>query len=165
MAMEKITNALHDPVANVEGASEEVKSQEKSDKAESNTAQGLKRKASESDISESDKSEDSPEHRNGDTKKHKPAEKPAEEVAREITPSSEPADEPVVVPTPQKRRKSEQIENQDAERYCYCDSPSAGPMVGCDSPDCERQWFHFYCAGLKEAPPDDVAWFCRDCTK
>jgi hypothetical protein len=165
MAMEKITNALHDPVANVEGASEEVRSQEKSDKAESNTAQGLKRKASESDISESDKSEDSHEHPNGDTKKHKPAEEPAEETAREISPSSEPEDEPVVVPTPQKRRKSEQIENQDTERYCYCDSPSAGPMVGCDSPDCERQWFHFYCAGLKEAPPDDVPWFCRDCTK
>jgi tRNA A-37 threonylcarbamoyl transferase component Bud32 len=165
MALEKITNALHDPVANVEGASEEGESQGKSDKPESNTVQGVKRKASESDISESGKSEDSNEHRNGDAKKHKPAEEASEEIAREVTPPSEDADEPVVVPTPPKRRKSEQVDNQDTERYCYCDAPSAGPMVGCDNPDCDRQWFHFYCAGLKEAPPDDVAWFCRDCTK
>ena len=165
MALEKITNALHDPVANVEGASEKVTRTEKSNSPDSNTAQGLKRKASESDVSDSDRSEDSHQHRNGDTKKHKPADEPEEELAREVTPPSEDAEEPVVVPTPQKRRKSEVVENQDQERYCYCDAPSAGPMVGCDNPDCERQWFHFYCAGLKESPPDDVAWFCRDCTE
>lgn len=164
MALEKITNALHDPIANVEGAREGVKSQEKSTKSDSNTAQGLKRKASDSDISDSDKSEDSQQYRNADTKKHKPADETVGETAREVTPPSD-ADEPVVVPTPQKRRKSEQVENQDAERYCYCDAPSAGPMVGCDNDDCERQWFHFYCAGLKESPPEDVAWFCRDCTE
>jgi tRNA A-37 threonylcarbamoyl transferase component Bud32 len=165
MALEKITNALHDPVANVEGASEEPTRQEKSNSPDSNTAQGLKRKASESDVSDSDRSEESHQHRNGDTKKHKLADEPEEEeTVREVTPPSDTADEPIVVPTPQKRRKSEVVENQEAERYCYCDSPSAGPMVGCDNPDCERQWFHFYCAGLKESPPDDVAWFCRDCT-
>jgi tRNA A-37 threonylcarbamoyl transferase component Bud32 len=165
MAMEKITNALHDPVANVEGASKRATRQERSSSPESNTAKGLKRKASESDVSDSDKSEDSYQHRNGDTKKHKPADEPEEDTAREVTPPSDSADEPVAVPTPQKRRKSEQVENQDQEIYCYCDAPSAGPMVGCDNPDCERQWFHFYCAGLKESPPDDMPWFCRDCTE
>lgn len=168
MAMEKITNALHDPVANVEGASSEEAESPRGSKAHE-PAQGVKRKASEpaSENSEDDQDEES--HRNGDTKKHKPAEEEEqeedlEEVAREATPPSEESEEPEVVPTPPKRRKSKQIENQAAERYCYCDSPSAGPMVGCDNPDCERQWFHFYCAGLKKSPPEDVAWFCRDCS-
>ena len=165
MAMEKITNALHDPVANVEGASKKATREENSNSADSNTTPRLKRKASESEASDSGKSEDSYQHRNGDTKKHKPADEPKERTAREATPPSESEDEPEVVPTPQKRRKSETVENQDREIYCYCDAPSAGPMVGCDNPDCERQWFHFYCAGLKESPPDDMPWFCRDCTE
>lgn len=165
MALEKVTNALHDPVANVEGASEEVESKQKSNGSESNTAQGVKRKASESD-SVSNQSDESHQHHNGDTKKHKPAEEEAEEeTAQEVSTPLDEIDEPVVEPTPQKRRKSQQVDNQDAEIYCYCDAPSAGPMVGCDNDDCERQWFHFYCAGLKESPPDDVAWFCRDCSK
>ena len=173
MAMEKITNALHDPVANVEGGSEEPESPRGSKVHE--PSQGVKRKASEPapENSEDDQDEESHQHRNGDTKKHKPAEdddeeeeeeEEEEEVAREESPPSE-DEEPEVVPTPPKRRKSKQIENQAAERYCYCDSPSAGPMVGCDNPDCERQWFHFYCAGLKRSPPEDVPWFCRDCTQ
>jgi hypothetical protein len=131
----------------------------------------VKRKASEPAPEDSEDDDDQDEkshqhqHRNGDAKKHKPAEEEDEqEVAREETPPSD-AEEPEVVPTPPKRRKSKQIENQAAERYCYCDSPSAGPMVGCDNPDCERQWFHFYCAGLKRSPPEDVPWFCRDCTE
>ncbi|KAM0704212.1 hypothetical protein Q7P35_008445 [Cladosporium inversicolor] len=165
MAMEKITNALHDPVANVEGASEKATSQDGSNSPKSNTAQRLKRKASESEASDSDESEGSYQRRNGDTKKHKHADEPEEDTAREVTPPSDSADEPVVEPTPPKRRKSEQVENQAQEIYCYCDAPSAGPMVGCDNPDCERQWFHFYCAGLKESPPDDMPWFCRDCTE
>ena len=168
MAMEKITNALHDPVANVEGATEEAESPRGSKSHESSqAAQGVKRKASESapeNSEDDDEEEESHQHRNGDTKKHKPAEEEVEEVAREVSPPSDDAEEPEVVPTPPKRRKSKQIENQAAERYCYCDSPSAGPMVGCDNPDCERQWFHFYCAGLKRSPPEDVAWFCRDCS-
>ena len=170
MAMEKITNALHDPVANVEGGASEASESPRGSKVHE-SSQGVKRKASEPapENSEDDQDEESHQHRNGDTKKHKPAEDEEdedeeEEVAREETPPSD-AEEPEVVPTPSKRRKSKQIENQAAERYCYCDSPSAGPMVGCDNPDCERQWFHFYCAGLKRSPPEDVPWFCRDCTQ
>jgi hypothetical protein len=169
MAMEKITNALHDPVNNVEGGASEEQESPRGSKVQE-TPQGVKRKASEpapENSEDDDQDEKSHQHqqRNGDAKKHKPAEEEDEpEVAREETPPSD-AEEPEVVPTPPKRRKSKQIENQAAERYCYCDSPSAGPMVGCDNPDCERQWFHFYCAGLKRSPPEDVPWFCRDCTE
>jgi hypothetical protein len=177
MAMEKITNALHDPVANVEGGTNDEAESPRGSKVHEPT-QGVKRKASEpapenSEDDNQDEESHQHQHRNGDSKKHKPAEEEQEEedeeeegeVAHEESPPSEDEEEPEVVPTPPKRRKSKQIENQAAERYCYCDSPSAGPMVGCDNPDCERQWFHFYCAGLKRSPPEDVPWFCRDCTE
>ncbi|KAF8344333.1 uncharacterized protein EI90DRAFT_3029314 [Cantharellus anzutake] len=46
-------------------------------------------------------------------------------------------------------------------RYCYCTQVSYGEMVACDNEDCEREWFHYGCAGLKEAPKHK--WYCRDC--
>ena len=38
------------------------------------------------------------------------------------------------------------------ERYCYCDGPSYGAMVGCDGDNCVREWFHLDCVGLSRAP-------------
>ena len=38
------------------------------------------------------------------------------------------------------------------EQFCYCEKPSSGDMVFCEGGDCERQWFHFECVGLKSAP-------------
>jgi hypothetical protein len=49
----------------------------------------------------------------------------------------------------------EDIEEEIAEdelTYCYCNGVSYGEMVGCDAPDCEREWFHLECVGLKVAP-------------
>lgn len=40
----------------------------------------------------------------------------------------------------------------DEPRYCYCNGVSYGEMVACDSDDCEREWFHLACVGLKVAP-------------
>jgi hypothetical protein len=40
----------------------------------------------------------------------------------------------------------------DEPRYCYCNGVSYGQMVGCDADDCEREWFHLECVGLKVAP-------------
>lgn len=40
----------------------------------------------------------------------------------------------------------------DEPRYCYCNSVSYGEMVGCDADNCEREWFHLPCVGLKVAP-------------
>lgn len=37
-------------------------------------------------------------------------------------------------------------------RYCYCDGVSYGEMVACDADDCEKEWFHLGCVGLKSAP-------------
>ena len=42
--------------------------------------------------------------------------------------------------------------NADEPTYCYCNGVSYGEMVGCDARDCEREWFHLECVGLKVAP-------------
>lgn len=40
----------------------------------------------------------------------------------------------------------------DEPTYCYCNSVSYGEMVACDADECEREWFHLACVGLKVAP-------------
>lgn len=45
--------------------------------------------------------------------------------------------------------------------YCYCQQVSYGEMVGCDGPDCKREWFHLPCIGLTSPPKGQ--WFCEDC--
>ncbi|KAI0390986.1 hypothetical protein F5Y17DRAFT_33136 [Xylariaceae sp. FL0594] len=47
--------------------------------------------------------------------------------------------------------------------YCYCNGVSYGEMVACDHDDCEREWFHLDCVGLKAAPPSSVKWYCDNC--
>lgn len=42
--------------------------------------------------------------------------------------------------------------NPSEPRYCYCNDVSYGEMVGCDDEECEKEWFHLDCAGLKVAP-------------
>ncbi|KAM3566435.1 hypothetical protein ARSEF4850_000577 [Beauveria asiatica] len=51
----------------------------------------------------------------------------------------------------------------DEPTYCYCNSVSYGEMVACDSDDCEREWFHLDCVGLKVAPGSKTKWYCEDC--
>lgn len=51
------------------------------------------------------------------------------------------------------------------ERYCYCNRPAFGEMVGCDNEDCPvgGGWFHLECVGLHAAPEGD--WFCPTCAR
>ncbi|KAI1388473.1 uncharacterized protein F4822DRAFT_402947 [Hypoxylon trugodes] len=68
----------------------------------------------------------------------------------------------------------------DEPLYCYCNGVSYGEMVACDADDCEREWFHLDCVGLKAAPPSNseskhpcvmvyyltkllVKWYCDNC--
>ena len=73
----------------------------------------------------------------------------------------------------------------DEARYCYCGDVSYGDMVACENDNvglsvfcvfnlcvhlltldqCEREWFHFVCVGLKEPPGRRVKWYCPDCKK
>ena len=50
------------------------------------------------------------------------------------------------------------------ERYCYCQGPEHGEMIGCDNSSCPYVWFHFDCLKLS-APPKAKKWFCPDCRK
>ncbi|KAI9272522.1 hypothetical protein BY458DRAFT_508511 [Sporodiniella umbellata] len=47
-------------------------------------------------------------------------------------------------------------------KYCYCNQVSFGDMVACDGENCEKEWFHYACAGLHEPPVGK--WYCNDCT-
>lgn len=49
------------------------------------------------------------------------------------------------------------------ETYCTCGRPSEGNMICCDDPDCEIQWYHFECVGIKEPPKGK--WICSACRK
>ncbi|KAI0444462.1 hypothetical protein F4803DRAFT_249636 [Xylaria telfairii] len=51
----------------------------------------------------------------------------------------------------------------DEPLYCYCNGVSYGEMVACDADDCEREWFHLDCVGLKAAPPSNMKWYCDNC--
>lgn len=54
-------------------------------------------------------------------------------------------------------------EDNDDQLYCYCQKVSFGNMVGCDNDNCEYQWFHWECVGLKSEPEGE--WLCPTCRK
>jgi len=35
--------------------------------------------------------------------------------------------------------------------------------IGCENETCEREWFHYECVGITEAP--EGSWYCKDCLK
>ncbi|KAI8086274.1 uncharacterized protein BX664DRAFT_335391 [Halteromyces radiatus] len=45
--------------------------------------------------------------------------------------------------------------------YCYCRMVSYGEMVACDNDECDIEWFHLDCVGLR-APPKGK-WYCKNC--
>lgn len=52
-------------------------------------------------------------------------------------------------------------DNEEEQLYCTCQRVSFGNMVACDNPDCQYEWFHYECVGLKEPPVGK--WFCPTC--
>jgi hypothetical protein len=46
--------------------------------------------------------------------------------------------------------------------YCICGQVAFGEMIGCDNPDCDKEWFHVQCVGK---PDKSSKWYCPDCTK
>ncbi|RDL40736.1 FYVE zinc finger [Venustampulla echinocandica] len=55
------------------------------------------------------------------------------------------------------------IIDPDEPRYCLCNRVSFGTMIGCESHDCEKEWFHLECVGLTEIPPRTTKWYCPEC--
>jgi len=60
-----------------------------------------------------------------------------------------------------KKKNRKRVNSKGEPIYCYCGQVSYGEMVGCDGEDCEKEWFHLPCTGLKEPPKG--AWYCEDC--
>ncbi|GAA6018941.1 hypothetical protein JCM11491_005687 [Sporobolomyces phaffii] len=54
-------------------------------------------------------------------------------------------------------------DDADKTLYCFCQRVSFGEMIACDAPDCEHEWFHLPCVGLKSIP--DGRWFCDECRR
>lgn len=52
-------------------------------------------------------------------------------------------------------------EERDENLYCFCQRPSFGEMIGCDSDDCKFEWFHIGCVGVSKPLPQ--MWVCSDC--
>lgn len=81
---------------------------------------------------------------------------------REPPPSSSP---PLrqYTPVPLDQLMSEDEEDPNEQRYCYCGGVSYGEMVACDNDDCLVEWFHLECTGLRSLPPARSKWYCNVC--
>ena len=44
--------------------------------------------------------------------------------------------------------------------YCVCYEDNGQPMIACDNPECEKEWFHLACVGVKEIPGMICHYFC-----
>lgn len=47
--------------------------------------------------------------------------------------------------------------------YCFCQQPSWGDMIGCDSDTCKYEWFHYPCVGVTDE--SKKKWYCPDCAQ
>ena len=57
----------------------------------------------------------------------------------------------------------ESSENEDCTTYCICQGPEYGKMISCDNPQCQQEWFHYGCVGIRRAPKG--RWLCPNCAK
>ncbi|KAG8833330.1 hypothetical protein FRC17_010862 [Serendipita sp. 399] len=64
----------------------------------------------------------------------------------------------VVVPT-----HAEEAIDPNEPTWCFCERVSFGDMIGCDGPNCKREWFHWECVGITREPPANSKWYCQDC--
>jgi inhibitor of growth protein 3 len=57
----------------------------------------------------------------------------------------------------------EEEDQEDDRRYCFCNERSYGEMVACENEQCQYEWFHLQCLGLKKSPDDEELWWCPVC--
>lgn len=65
-------------------------------------------------------------------------------------------------PRPSKQKKHRSGGETEDPTYCVCNGASSGRMLACDGENCKREWFHFECLGIEEAPKEH-SWFCEEC--
>lgn len=70
----------------------------------------------------------------------------------------------VNVPSSRQDKKGKGKGKKKEPLWCHCRKPAHfDDLIGCDNNECEVEWFHLGCVGLKEAPDADEAWFCEEC--
>jgi len=103
--------------------------------------------------------------------------KPVRQLGRKVAPPN-PASETATRKAPPRRKletppRSNIVGSQAAMDmailpnepvYCYCNQVSHGSMIACDNKNCAREWFHYACVGLLEAPTGGKPWYCSDCS-
>lgn len=74
------------------------------------------------------------------------------------------------VPGHQIRTEQEELneevgdDEQDNNKYCFCNKKSFGEMIACDYDKCPREWFHYKCVDIDPNNPPKSTWFCsREC--
>lgn len=50
---------------------------------------------------------------------------------------------------------------EDSGKWCYCQEPLGGAMIGCDNPSCPIKWFHKSCLRMDSDP--EGRWICPTC--
>lgn len=150
MGVGKIINALHDPEANTFDPSEDKTLYQEP----SAPSAGRKRKAADDpDDAEADETESDEDVEHSLPKKRVRIKEP--------TKSADTKENEVEDPDVSGEYDADDEDAQQTQ-YCFCGKPSSGDMVGCDNEECEHQWFHFECVGLK-GPPTSEHWYCDDC--
>ena len=49
------------------------------------------------------------------------------------------------------------------KHYCICHRPCFEPMIACDKPGCEAEWYHYVCLSITRAPKG--SWICLKCKR
>ena len=52
-------------------------------------------------------------------------------------------------------------DEEDSGKWCYCQEPLGGAMIGCDNPSCPIKWFHKSCLRMDSDP--EGKWICPTC--
>jgi hypothetical protein len=145
---EKVLNALNDPVNGTMSEEEEAevgKEEVDEEKGEADEAGD-----------EADKADESGEVEEAAENVKEP------ESSRKRSHDSTTEHDTDQAPAPKQQKLSRQRGYTEDTKYCYCDSVSSGRMLACDGEQCKREWFHFDCLGIDEAP-EDKEWFCEEC--
>lgn len=169
MGTEKVVNALEDPVNGVEGEDgekegvevEAEEEEEEEEELEKNSIEGEEdgenEEKSGADVPEPETEEAGPEE---GTLPDDPA-SAAKMSARKRNHSAIEDTNDTQSSAKKQQKRSSGDETQE-RKYCFCNEPSSGRMLACDGKQCKREWFHFKCLGIEQAPEERV-WLCEDC--
>ena len=52
-------------------------------------------------------------------------------------------------------------DDEAEDDFCLCHQGEYGKMIGCDNAECEQEWFHYECVGIRRKPRG--SWYCPNC--